>query len=291
MEMTKPRLGRGLEALFNGAGDSNSKEHRISLLPISSIEENPFQPRKSFDDDELNSLMASIKVHGVLQPLVVRPYGDGYQLIAGERRLRASQAAGLTEVPVHVVHFNDQQVSEAALVENIQRSDLNAIEKAISFKDYLAKYTVSHETLGQRLGLDRSSITNLVNLLVLAPEVQDCIRIGQITMGHAKVLKALNHDEQCLLCREIIMKGLSVQALEQAIKSMRKVQTENAGPLQEKVVAVPEKTAHVSSMENELRQKLACRVEIKVQAKEKGQIVIAFDTNDEFERLMETLRR
>jgi len=287
MEMTKPRLGRGLDALFNGAGDSASTQHRISLLPVNVIAENPYQPRKSFDDDELKSLTESIKVHGVLQPLVVRPYGEGYQLIAGERRLRASQAAGLKEVPVHLVYFDDQQVSEAALVENIQRSDLNAIEKAHSFKEYLAKYTVSHEVLGQRLGLDRTTITNLVNLLLLAPEVQDCIRIGQISLGHAKVLKALNHDQQCQLCREVIMKGLSVQALEQAIKAMRKMQEESAQPLK----PLPEKTAHVSSMENELRQKLACRVEIKVQAKEKGQIVIAFDTNDEFERLIEALRR
>src|SRR6185295_1899625 len=164
-------------------------------------------------------LCESLKVHGMLQPLVVRPQGDNFQLIAGERRLRAAQALGFTEVPVRVVDFNDQQVLEAALVENIQRSDLNPIEKAQGFKQYLESYNVTQEQLAGRLGMDRTSVSNLVNLLHLPPEVQDAIRLEQISLGHAKILKGLGDPQkQAALCREILMKGLSVKALELLVK-------------------------------------------------------------------------
>src|SRR6185369_2250027 len=135
-----------------------------------------FQPRKTFDPDELASLSTSIKNHGILQPVVVRKIGEQYQLVAGERRLRAAQDAGLTTVPVRVVDFNDQQVLEAALVENIQRADLNPIEKAHGFKDYLDRFKITHDKLAQRLGLARTTITNLLNLLDLEPEVQEGLR-------------------------------------------------------------------------------------------------------------------
>src|SRR5205085_11939838 len=147
------------------------------------------QPRKAFDPDDLSALSESIKHHGVLQPLVVRVVGDRYQLIAGERRLRAAQQAGMTEVPVRIVDFNDQQVLEAALAENIQRTDLNPIEKAQGFKEYLERFGVTQEQLAQRLGLDRTTISNLVNLLELTSEVQEAVRLDQVSLGHAKALK------------------------------------------------------------------------------------------------------
>src|SRR5262249_44549937 len=154
------------------------------------IQHNPFQPRKTFDADELASLCDSVRSHGILQPLVVRVVGgDQYQLVAGERRLRAAQEVGLTSVPVRVVDFNDQQVLEAALIENIQRTDLNPIEKAQGFKDYLDRFHISHEELAKRIGLARPTITNLVNLLELATEVQDAVRVNQISEGHGKLLK------------------------------------------------------------------------------------------------------
>ncbi|HEY7155815.1 MAG TPA: ParB/RepB/Spo0J family partition protein [Gemmataceae bacterium] len=163
----KSRLGRGLDALLSGADEGGVATATQSRVPVEAIEQNPYQPRKTFDDDELASLSASIRTHGVLQPLVVRPVGDHYQLVAGERRLRAAREAGLASVPVTVVDFNDQQVLEAALVENIQRSDLNPIEKAQGFKDYLTRYHMTHEQLAARLGLGRATITNLVALLEL----------------------------------------------------------------------------------------------------------------------------
>ena len=282
MDATKTRLGRGLDALLSGGNEATN------TVAIDRIRHNPYQPRKRFDDDELKQLTASVREHGILQPLVVRNAGDHYQLIAGERRLRAAQAAGLTAVPIHVVAFNDQQVFEAALVENIQRTDLNPIEKAVGFRDYLDRFKMTQDQLGAKLGINRSSVSNLVGLLNLPADVQDAVRLGQISLGHAKVLKGLSDGErQSTLCKQVVLQGLSVHALEQLVKAAK---TEPAPKNEKEPVAKFEKTAHVSSVENELRQKLAVRIEIKVKAEEKGQIVIGFESNDDFERIVEALR-
>jgi ParB family chromosome partitioning protein len=261
----------------------------LATVGVDRIQQNPYQPRKAFDKDELNSLSESIRNHGILQPLVVRQRGEDYQLIAGERRLRAAQAAGITEVPVRVVNFNDQQVLEAALVENIQRADLNPIEKAQGFKDYLTRFQMTQEQLAARLGLDRTTVSNLVNLLDLPAEVQEAVRLGQITLGHAKLLKGLtDRARQVSLCKEIITRGHSVRATEALIKEEKNAPEEEE-PLT-KSSSGYEKTAHVQSLEDDLRKKLAVRVEIKLRAKDKGLIVIGFESNDDFERLMEVLR-
>jgi ParB family chromosome partitioning protein len=285
MEATKPRLGRGLNALIGEPADGRLP----AALAVGLIQNNPFQPRKRFDDDELLALSESIRNHGVLQPLVVRKTGDGFQLIAGERRLRAAQLAGLAEVPVHVVTFDDQQVFEAALVENIQRSDLNAIEKAQGFKDYLDKFGLTQEQLGAKLGLDRTTVSNLLGLLNLPAEVQEAVRLGQISLGHAKVLKGVTDAErQVALCRETIMKNYSVHALELIVKQ----QKAEAAPAVERTPPEPvEKTAHVRGIEDDLRQRLAVRIEIKVKAKDRGQIVIGFESNDDFERIISALQK
>lgn len=288
MEATKSRLGRGLNALIGEMG--NGPESGGGSLPVGKIQNNPYQPRKRFDDDELQSLTESVRNHGILQPLVVRQIGGDYQLIAGERRLRAAQAAGLEAVPVHVVAFDDQQVFEAALVENIQRSDLNPIEKAQGFKDYLDRFGLTQEQLGSKLGLDRTTVTNLLGLLNLQPEVQDAVRLGQISLGHAKVLKGVSDAErQVALCREAILKNYSVHALEMVVKQDRLEET--ASPPEAARREPVEKTAHVKSIEDDLRQRLAVKIEIKVKARDKGQIVIGFDSNDDFERIIEALKK
>jgi ParB family chromosome partitioning protein len=295
MEATKPRLGRGLTALLgdmNTANGSARESGPVCKLATARIQFNPYQPRKRFDEDDLKSLTESVRVHGILQPLVVRLVGDGYQLIAGERRLRAAQETGLTEVPVHVVDFNDQQVFEAALVENIQRADLNPIEKAQGFKEYLDKLGLTQDQFATRLGLDRSTISNLVSLLNLPGEVQEAVRLGQITLGHAKVLKGIAEPErQIQLTRETILKNYSVHALELLVKQQRiEAVTAAANQLAPRKEA-PEKTAHVKGIEDDLRQRLAVKVEIRVRAKDKGQIVIGFETNDDFERILEALKK
>ena len=232
-----------------------------------------------------------MKNHGVLQPLVVRKVDSGYQLIAGERRLRAAKEAGLTEVPVHLVAFDDQQVFEAALVENIQRSDLNPIEKGQGFKEYLERYKITQDQLGARLGVDRSSISNLIGLLHLPEEIQQAIRNGQLTTGHAKVLKSVyTVEQQVAFAKEAILKNLSVHALEMLVKQQKVAGAEPAAEPAPKPAPV-EKTAHVKGLEDDLRQRLAVKIEIKVKAKDKGQIVIGFDSNDDFERIIQALQK
>ncbi len=290
--MEKRRLGRGLDALL-GVTDNGAEPETPSTqthLPLDQIQHNPHQPRKTFDPEELASLSASVRSHGILQPLVVCVRDGKYQLVAGERRLRAAQEAGLVSVPVRVVDFNDQQVLEAALIENIQRTDLNAIEKAQGFKDYLDRFKISHEELAQRIGLARPTITNLVNLLELDPEVQEAVRVNQISEAHAKLLKGIkDRTQQVALCKQIIARGLSVKAAEIFIREQREAQADSA--VGEAKPVAEEKTAHVKGLEDELRQRLATRVEIKVRGKDKGQIVLRFESNDDFMRLLDVLRK
>ncbi|MCI0459780.1 MAG: ParB/RepB/Spo0J family partition protein [Gemmataceae bacterium] len=291
--MEKRRLNRGLEALLGEADNgSTTPATDQAQVPLDRIQHNPWQPRKTFDQDELAALSESVRSHGILQPLVVRVARDGhFQLVAGERRLRAAQEAGLTSVPVRIVDFNDQQVLEAALIENIQRADLNPIEKAQGFKDYLERFQMSHEDLAKRIGLARPTITNLVNLLEMAPEVQDAVRVNQISEAHAKLLKGIkDHTQQVALCKQIVARGLSVKAAEQFLREQKEA-ARGGDPKNETKPGPEEKTAHVRSLEDELRQKLATRVEIRVRGKDRGQIVLGFESNDDFMRLLDLLRK
>jgi ParB family chromosome partitioning protein len=282
--MEKRRLGKGLEALLGGSPQA-AEPGPVAQLPVDQIETNPFQPRRDFDPDDLAALKRSLSTYGLLQPVVVRSTGAGYQLIAGERRLRAARAVGWKEIPVRIVDFNDQQTFEAALVENLQRADLNPIEKALGFRDYLTQYNLTQEELAQRVGLDRTTISNLLRLLELPPEVQDAVRTGQLSNGHARALLALEDAEhQKGVCRQIIAEGLSVRAVEQLVKDYRpRPPARTSEPVA--------KTKHVEAIEDELRQKLAVKVEIKLRAAERGQVIISFDSNDDFERILEALRR
>lgn len=288
----KPRLGRGIEALFNTDAPAAAAAAPSAVVAIERIQENPFQPRKAFDTEELGGLRDSIKEHGVLQPLVVRQTGDTYQLIAGERRLRAARSAGKTEVPVVVVDFNDRQTLEAALAENIQRADLNPIEKAQGFKEYLDRFQVTQEELAGKLGMDRTSVSNLVGLLDLAPEVQEAVRVKQITLGHAKVLKGVKDKErQVSLCKEVVARGHSVHATETLVKLPKPDADAPSSGGKTPAKPAAEKTAHVQGIEDELRQMLTLRVEIKLREKDKGQIVLSFESDDDFQRLLDVLRR
>lgn len=291
MEATKSRLGRGLDSLLGGNEHGADGQNGTPHVPLDTIHHNPYQPRKRFDDEELEQLAASIREHGVLQPITVRQHEDHFQLIAGERRLRAARAAGLNAIPVHIVQFDEQRVYEAALAENIQRSDLNPIEKAQGFKDYLDRFGVTQEQLAGKLGIDRSSVSNLINLLNLAADVQDAVRLGQISLGHAKVLKGIaDMERQSALCKQIVLQNLSVRALEALLKEQAAAAANDTPPEKDKPGPV-EKTPHVLGIETDLRQRLATKVEIKVKAQDRGQIVIGFESNDEFERLTELLRR
>src|SRR5262245_22255926 len=215
----KKRLGRGLAALLGteegGFEPSALEAAELMHVAVDQIDPNPFQPRTQFDPAELAALADSLRQHGMLQPVLVRPVGERYQLIAGERRHRAAIEAQLHEIPARVMELDDQRVSELAMVENLQREDLSALEKAAAFRSYLDTYGGTQEELAGRLGLDRSTVTNLLRLLDLPGEVQDALRSKKVTQGHARALLGLpDADGQVAACRRVISESLSVRQTE-----------------------------------------------------------------------------
>ena len=296
----KRRLGRGLNALLGGVPDDAElpnpavRLHSPEQDEISSelIERNPYQPRREFDQKAIDELAESIRKHGVLQPLLVRAIGDRYQLIAGERRWRASKQVGLDTIPCRVVELEDKAVCEAAIEENLKRQDLNVVEKAMAFKDYLDKFNCSIEDLARQLSMNRSTVSNMLRLLELPEVVQEAVRQDRISGGHARALLALPAESQIELAKQIEQQQLSVRKTEEAVRTMLQVPAN--GDSQPATVAAavdkPTLTPHVISLQDQLREKLAAKVDIKLKKKETGQIVIQFQSNDDFERIVGQLR-
>jgi ParB family chromosome partitioning protein len=257
-------------------------------LPIDSIQHNPHQPRQDFDADELQRLADSIASHGLLQAVVVRPFEGGYQLIAGERRLRAARLAGWTDVPVTIVEADERQTAELAIVENLQRKDLNALEKAASFQRYLDQYGGTQEELAARLNLDRSTIANLIRLLELPGPVQDALRRGKITQGHARALLPLGEErEQVLFCERVQKEGLNVRQTEALVQEMIAADRGPAGVVgSDGTIGKPHRTSdHVAALEQEFRTALGVRVKITHDARGRGKVVIAFASHEEFDQI------
>lgn len=300
-EPSRRRLGRGLNALLGtvsmgGADDMSAGDQ--AEISVELIERNPFQPRQDFDQSALNELVDSIRQHGVLQPLLVRQSGDGYQLIAGERRLISAKKAGLTQVPCRVLNLTDQQVSEVALEENLKRQDLNVLEKAIAFQDYLKRFGCTIEDLARRLSFERSTVSNMLRLLELPEAVKTDLRADKISAGHARALLAVkNEDEQIELSQRIQKETLSVRKTEEAVRELLTPKDADVVPF----AATDEKpakdsshrTSHVQDLQNQLRDWLGTNVEIKLagKSKDKGKIVIDFASNDDFERIVGKLQR
>ena len=263
-------------------------------VAIEQIQRNPNQPRQDFDPDEIQRLADSIVAHGLLQPVVVRQVQDGYQVVAGERRLRAAKQAGWTEVPVHVIEADDRQSAELAMIENLQRKDLNALEKAASFLRYLEQYACTQEELASRLKLDRSTIANLIRLLELPSPVQDALRRGKITQGHARALLPLGEErEQIAFCERIQKDGLSVRQTEGFVQET--ISAADQGPLRvvgtdgEKTRPRRGQSEHVAALEQEFRTALGLRVKITHDARGHGKVVIPFVSHEEFERLRQQI--
>jgi ParB family chromosome partitioning protein len=261
-------------------------------IPVRQIESNPFQPRQDFEEDEIQALSDSLRAHGLLQPIVVRRLGGRYQLVAGERRLRAAVRAGWGDVPVQVVEADDRQMAELALVENLQRKDLNSLEKAASFQHYLQEYGCTQEELAARLKLDRSTISNFIRLLELPDEVQEALRQGKITQGHARALLPLGDErEQVTFCRRIREQGLSVRQTEAMVQEM--IERADAEPLslvgRDGGTSRPRRpdSEHVTMLEQQFRAALGTRVKITHTARGRGKLVIHFSGHDEFERIRE----
>ncbi len=259
-------------------------------VPIRQIQSNPFQPRQDFDEAELQSLADSLRAHGLLQPVVVRRSADGYQLVAGERRLRAALKAGWTDVPVQIVEADDRQLAELAIVENLQRKDLNALEKAISFHRYIEEYGCTHEELASRLKLDRSTVTNFLRLLELPEPVQEALRQGRISQGHARALLPLGDEhEQIEFCHRIQREGLSVRQTEALVQEA--IAAADAEPLGvvDRVPPQPRTrrltSEHIASLEQEFRTALGTKVKITHSVRGRGKLTIFFTSHEEFDRL------
>ncbi|MBI5492314.1 MAG: ParB/RepB/Spo0J family partition protein [Deltaproteobacteria bacterium] len=276
----KKVLGRGLGALIGDAEKiAERPKEKYFLCPVMDVSPNKTQPRKRFDEAALKELSDSIKEKGVIEPLIVRRTSNGLELIAGERRWRASRMAGLTEVPVVITDATDEEALEFAIIENIQREDLNAIEEAEAYKSLMG-FGLSQDEVAKRVGKERATVANYLRLLKLPPEIRDELIKGSITMGHARALLSLDtHGAQNELCRMIVTKGLSVREAEELA---------GRDPGAEK--RKNKKSASASNpLEAELRDIFGTKISVK-DRKGKGRIEISYFSSDERERIVELLR-
>lgn len=302
-QQRKTGLGKGLSALLNDNEDirrepqskpvSEERYSRalgsINPIKIEFIEVNPFQPRTEFDSQALEELAESIRLQGLIQPITVRRMSeDSYQLISGERRLRASKLAGLIEIPAYVRSANDQQMLEMALIENIQRENLNAIEVALSFQRMIDECNLKQEELGDRVSKNRSTVTNYLRLLKLPPSIQASIRDAKISMGHARALISVPEvEKQLFIHQEIIKKGLSVRKVEELV---RMLQHNGSDKNNNQKKNIRPKSFQFQKIEDDLATKFATRVKLSVAAdKSKGSIQIPFNSEDDLNRILELL--
>ena len=283
-------LGRGLDALLGGSSDIEEAVPTVagspSTLKVAQMQAGKYQPRTRMDEGALQELAASIKAQGLMQPILVRPVnGDGrYEIIAGERRFRAAQIAGLSEVPVLVKDVDDQAAAAMALIENIQREDLNPLEEAQGIHRLITDFDFTHEQAAGAVGRSRSAVSNLLRLLNLAKPVQTMLMAGDIDMGHARALLAVDSATQITLANQIVAKRMSVREAE---KLVVKTTTEQSGA---KSRAPKEKSRDLARLEEELSDMLATQVVIKVGAKNKGQLIVDFANLDALDELIAKLR-
>jgi len=271
-------LGRGLAALI----PQRSVGQGTTEIPIARIRANPWQPRRRIDEATLESLTASIAEHGVIQPVLVTELLDGYQLVAGERRLRAAQLAGLERIPAVVRQLADREQLELALVENVQRSDLGPIEEANAYRQLIEEFELSQEAVATRVGRARSTIANTLRLLELAPSIQDALSDGRLTEGHGRALIGLPPEMQARLLDSIVGQALSVRQTEELV---RRLKEPRPAPLDR---AQPARDADLERVEEDLRRSLGTKVSL-ARTRRGGRIVIEYYGNDEFERLYERL--
>ena len=279
----KAGLGKGLDALFI---DNSTEENGDKLININDIEPNRDQPRKNFDEEALKELADSIALHGVIQPLLVRPLSDGgYQLIAGERRWRASRMAGLTQVPVVVREMTDEESMELALIENLQREDLNPIEEAEGFKLLMDTYSFTQEQAAKKVGKSRPAVANALRLLSLPETVLDMVKQGIISSGHARTLIPLTDEKLIIkLAEEISQKELSVRETERIVKTLLK-------PKNEIVKKKSKRDPYYDECEIAIREELGRKAKINVSRGNKGSIEIEFFSKEDLQSILEALSR
>jgi ParB family chromosome partitioning protein len=298
-KQNKDLIGKGLRSLLQnidadlkttagslkaGVAEQVTHTNRISL---NDIQLNPKQPRRDFDEQSLNELAASIKLHDIIQPLTVSKLVNGkYQLIAGERRFRAATIAGLKDVPAYIRQANDQQLLELALLENLQREDLNAVEIAISYKRMMEELSYTQEQVAERMGKERSTVTNYIRLLKLPPDIQLAVRNGSLSMGHARALVNIDTiDKQLFVYKEIQQKGLSVRQTEELVRHMYKA--ENQGAVKSSVKS--ELPAAYKRIEDNLASHFATKVKLAHNKKGYGSITIEYYSLEELNKLLDAM--
>ncbi|MBQ1289557.1 MAG: ParB/RepB/Spo0J family partition protein [Erysipelotrichaceae bacterium] len=278
--MAENRLGRGLTELFGSNVDDlieeiASGDRDKNILPISEIRPNPYQPRKNFDQDKLKELAESIREHGVFQPIIVRKAIDGYELIAGERRLRASKLAGKEDIPAIVVEFSDQEMMEISLLENIQREDLNAVEEAAAYSQLIEKIGYTQEELAKHIGKSRTHITNMLRLLRLPDDIKEKVRSGKLSYGQARTLLAAEDEEKMHeLAERAVREGLSVRDLEKLVSEK---------PAEKKKKEV-RRNPYYEDIRSRLEKQFGTGVEVK-----KNKMVIYYNSDEDLNRILEKM--
>lgn len=294
-KLQKRGLGKGLESLLSDvqAPSATYSESKIfSEIKLHQIEANPYQPRTEFETEALNELSESIKEHGIIQPITVRKLADKkYQLVSGERRKRAAELAGLEAVPAYIRTADDQQMREMALIENIQREDLNAMEIALSYQRLITECELKQEDLGKRVGKKRTTVTNYLSILKLPPDAQLAIRDNLIGIGHAKALSSLNDvDDQLVLLKRVIDEKLSVRKVEEIVRALQnpKEEEKQSKPT---VTAPNALTPEYRRVQDNLMSLLGTKVQLKTSGKDKGEIKIPFNSVDDLNRILELIEK
>ncbi len=279
--MATKNLGRGINALIPDINEKIS-DARIDEIKINMIEVNPYQPRREFDENDMNELIDSIRAKGIIQPITVRVLDEGYQLIAGERRLRASKSLNLSTIPAYIIDVDsDKDIIEIALIENIQREDLNPIDEALGYSLLMNKYKIKQDVIAKKVGKKRSTVTNSLRLLKLPPEIQNSLSSQKITSGHARALLSVENKRKMMnLWQRIILDELSVRETEKLVKKINSPKKDKSYGNTKKEVDY-----HLKKIENDLQIKFGTKVEIKEKNK-KGKIQIAFYSSDDLERLL-----
>lgn len=284
MAEKKKKLGKGLDAIFGGDITSliddiehNTPESSQEKILLSDIRPNPYQPRKVFDEDALNELALSIKEHGIFQPVILKKAVQGYEIVAGERRCRAAKLANLEEVPAIIVDFSDQQMMEIALLENIQREDLNSIEEAQAYQMMMDKLSLTQNELAKRVGKSRTHITNTLRLLNLPKKIQEYVLEGSLSMGHARALITLDSDKAIKIAKRAIDEKLSVRDIENIVKGFELQEARKNKPKVEK----PKEYSYVEGL---LRKKYRTRIKVDDKA-----ITIKYSDTDDLNRLLELM--
>lgn len=277
----KPALGRGLDAILID-NEEQKEENGVRMIRLSEVEPNPDQPRKIFDTEPLEALAESISQHGVIQPVVVRPKDGMYMIVTGERRWRAARMAGLSEIPVIIIEADDKKAAELALVENIQRKDLNPVEEARGYAALIDEFSYTQEEIAKKIGRSRSAVTNSLRLLDLPPKALDYLASGELSEGHAKVLLSLKDSEKIENAAEtVVSKGLSVRDTEKLVKILSSVK-------EEEEIKVVHDVDHTKALERKVQSIIGHTVKI-VQNGKKSSINIGFSDNDDLENILSLL--